>query len=333
MTQAPGLARIDVVATRRVAEGLFTRLRHVWPSASEVRVPRQRPDETRLETTSTERRWIACRDRDEEVLAYARRVKALQPADASTSALVYRRPLPYLYAAQFVLGAAGIPFQSSGTLPLAAEPWAAGLDLLMDAALSGFTRATLVTLLRSPHVLVRRADGAPVEASDVAAFDVWLARQRYLGTLDHLDHLLSQPAAPAPSGVEGRPERSRGRLPSSRYVEEWRQEQAARAVGDGGAAVARAAHAAPVRGGRCRRTSVRCATPGGPANACHWTAMRRRAAHAVRVPPWTCCWRNSNTRSAGTIRRPCRLATRASSFVGGSRTAPSRCRPTTRVST
>ncbi len=233
LTQAPGLARIDVVATRRVAEGLFTRLRHVWPSASEVRVPRQRPGETRLETTSTERRWIACRDRDEEVLAYARRVKALQPVDASTSALVYRRPLPYLYAAQFVLGAAGIPFQSSGTLPLAAEPWAAGLDLLMDAVLSGFTRATLVTLLRSPHVLVRRADGARVEASDVAAFDVWLARQRYLGTLDHLDHLLSQPAAPAPSGVEGHaPSGAEGRLPSSRYVEEWRQERAARAVGE-----------------------------------------------------------------------------------------------------
>jgi CRISPR/Cas system-associated exonuclease Cas4 (RecB family) len=231
IAQAPGLARLDVVATRRVAQALFTRLRQVWPTATEVRVPRQRPGETRLETTSTERRWIACRDRDEEVLAYARRVKALQPDDASTSALVYRRPLPYLYPAQFVLGAAGIPFQSSGTLPLAAEPWAAGLDLLMDVALSGFTRATIVTLLRSPHVEVRRADGARVEAPDVAAFDAWLARQRYLGTLDHLDTLLARPAAPAPRGVVAPAPGVVGLAPS-RHVEQWRQEQIARAVAE-----------------------------------------------------------------------------------------------------
>ncbi len=189
IADAPGVERIDVVATRRVAESLFPRLRRVWTTATDVLVPRQRPGETRLETTSDNRPWIACRDRDDEVLAFARRLKVLQPTDASTIALVYRRPLPYIYAAQFVLDAAGIPYQASGTLPLAAEPWAASLDLLMDAVLSGFTRTALVTLLRSPHVLVRHTDGRPVVASDVAAFDRWLARHRYLGTLDHLEQL------------------------------------------------------------------------------------------------------------------------------------------------
>jgi CRISPR/Cas system-associated exonuclease Cas4 (RecB family) len=231
LAQATGVARIDVVATRGVAETMFVRLRRVWPSATDVRIPRQRPSDTRLEISTSERRWIACRDRDEEVLAYARRVKARQPDDASTSALVYRRPLPYLYAAQFVLGAAGIPYQSSGTLPLAAEPWAAGLDLLMDAALSGFTRASLVTLLRSPHVLVKRPDGTPVGSADVAAFDAWLARQRYLGTLGHLDDLLAQPSSPAPSGASERLTALHAHTATSRYVDEWRQEQAARAVG------------------------------------------------------------------------------------------------------
>jgi CRISPR/Cas system-associated exonuclease Cas4 (RecB family) len=222
--QAPGLLRLDVVATRRLAEAMFTRLRRTWPDAADVRVPRQRPGETCLEITTPERRWIACRDRDEEILACARRLKSLQLEAVSTAALVYRRPLPYLYAAQHQFGAAGIPFQTSATLPLAAEPWAASLDLLMDAALSGFTRAALVTLLRSPHVQIHRPDGSPVDADDVAAFDAWLARQRYLGTLDHLDRLLASPA-PAPPSL--------GSAGGTRAADEWRQELAARGVAAG----------------------------------------------------------------------------------------------------
>ena len=119
------------------------------------------------------------------MLAFARRVKTLDPADASRSALVYTRPLPYLYAAQQVLQSAGVPFQSSAALPLAAEPGAASLDLLMDVALSGDTRAALIVLLRSPHVQVLRSDGTVVDAAATAALDRWLAEQRYLGTLDH----------------------------------------------------------------------------------------------------------------------------------------------------
>lgn len=222
LAAAPGVARLDIVATHRTADGCFERLARLWPAALDVRIARQRPAETVLEVTSVERRWIACRDREEEVLACARRIKALAPADASSHAIVYRRPLPYLYAAQAVLDASGISYQSSGTLPLAAEPWAAGLDLLMDAALSGFTRASLVTLLRSPHVALGRDDGTIVGAADVAAFDAWLARQRYLGTLAHLDHLLAQPApSPPHEGADG----------AGRYAQEWREDRAARSVG------------------------------------------------------------------------------------------------------
>ena len=221
LSRASGLRRLDVVATRRIGDDLFARLRRLWPDAATVRAPALRPHTTRLETTSADRRWIGCRDRDEEVLSYARRVKALRPADPSVTALVYRRPLPYLYAAQFLLESAGIPYQSAGTLPLAAEPWAAGLDLLMDAALAGFTRAALVTVLRSPHVLVRREDGLLVQAADIAAFDAWLARHRYLGSLDHLDHLRTLPAAAPPREGTGA---------ATRHAEEWRQDQAARAV-------------------------------------------------------------------------------------------------------
>ncbi len=227
LSQAPGLERLDVVATRRLAESLYVRLRRGWPAAIDVRIPSQRASGTRLEVSSPERRWIACRDRDEEVLAYARRVKSLAPDTASSSALVYRRPLPYLYVAQYALEAAGIPFQTSGTLPLAAEPGAATLDLLMDAALSGFTRAALVTLLRSPHVQVRGADGVGVAAADIAAFDTWLARQRYLGTLEHLDQLIVRGAAAARDEATALAHGGGGRR-----AEERRQEGVARAVAE-----------------------------------------------------------------------------------------------------
>src|SRR5690349_15813259 len=58
LADAPGLRRLDIVATRRVGEDLFARLRHLWADAVEVRVPRQRPAATRLEVTSGDRRWI-----------------------------------------------------------------------------------------------------------------------------------------------------------------------------------------------------------------------------------------------------------------------------------
>jgi hypothetical protein len=221
LAEARGLVRVDVIATSRVAEGLFPRLGRAWSGVREVRISRQRPVTTQLEVTSPERRVIVCRDRDEEVLAYARRVKAAWAGDPAKSALVFRRPLPYLYAAQWALDAAGIPYQSSGTLPLAAEPWAASLDLLMDVVLSGFTRASLVSLLRSPHVVVLLPDGRPVGPADIAAFDRWLATRRYLGTLSQYDVLLAlPPAAPRPDGAGT----------TGRRAAEWRRDESGRAV-------------------------------------------------------------------------------------------------------
>ena len=46
---------------------------------------------------------------------------------------------------------AGIPYQMSDALPLAAEPTAAALDLVFDTVAAASRAATLVALLRSPH--------------------------------------------------------------------------------------------------------------------------------------------------------------------------------------
>ncbi|BCS35473.1 hypothetical protein TBR22_A47000 [Luteitalea sp. TBR-22] len=259
LSAAPGIARLDVVATRRMATPLFARLRGRWPGAIDVRVGPQRPPSTRLEVGTPDRRWLACRDRDEEVIAYARRVKARQPMPPHASALVYRRPLPYLYAAQQLLRAAGIPYQSSGTLPLAAEPWAAGLDLLMDAALSGLTRASIVTLLRSPHVRITREDGVAVDGPGIAALDAWLAQGRFLGTLGHLDALIARPPSPTPpDGADG----------TSRHAAQWRQERAGRAV------------AVAIRPWLARLVPLQGVAPG----ADHVRALREAWAACERIP-------------------------------------------------
>ncbi len=102
--------------------------------------------------------WWTLRDREEELVAIARQLKADRRRGESVAldrtAIVYKHPLPYLYAASEIFRDAGIPYRMSDTLPLAAEPTSAALDLILDAVSSRFSRATLIALLRSPHFRV-----------------------------------------------------------------------------------------------------------------------------------------------------------------------------------
>ena len=101
------------------------------------------------------------RDREEELIAVARRVMAdrYDPASLARVAVVFKRPLPYLYLAREVFGGSGIPYQAFDALPLAAEPFAAALDLVFEFVESGFTRHALVALLRSPHFVFEHSPG------------------------------------------------------------------------------------------------------------------------------------------------------------------------------
>ena len=121
-------------------------------------------------------------------------------------ALVVARPLPYLYLAREVFSGAGIPYEALDTLPLAAEPYAAAVDVVLEAVSANFTRRSMMALLRSPHFRFQ-ADGADVDRASMAALDIAMAEQRYLGGLDRLRALVDtwtgaeRPAARAALGI------------------------------------------------------------------------------------------------------------------------------------
>jgi RecB family exonuclease len=226
LTRVQGLAAIDLVCTEAMlASGLRERLHHALPGLEEV--------EARIGGTSRPVLQVPVdgagpgggvflsRDREDELTAVARRIKADRRRGDATplnhKALVVRQPLPYLYLAREVLDAAGIPFEALDTLPLAAEPYAAAVDVVLDSVSSAFTRRSLVALLSSPHFRFdaesteaadRRSALAPVgveipsapaveptpnrgevNARAIQALDVALAEARYLGSLDRLESL------------------------------------------------------------------------------------------------------------------------------------------------
>jgi RecB family exonuclease len=207
LSTLPDLQRIDVVATEGLlASGWIERLHSALPGIEDSvpgvagvpgvpGVPRghhaaQEGQAPVLEVPALDGPPVfVSRDREEELCEVARRVKADRRACDGTPlhrrALVVRRPLPYLYLARTVFGGAGIPFEAVDTLPLAAEPYAAALDLVLEFVISGFARQASVALLRSPHFDFGAAGPAP-SASAVEALDRALADARYLGGLDRL---------------------------------------------------------------------------------------------------------------------------------------------------
>ncbi len=185
LARLPGLGHLDVVATEtRLASGWLERLHAELPGIDEQAVPAGLSGRPVCLVPNPDAWVFTSRDREEELAAFARRLKAERRggrlgAEARV-AVVVRRPLPYLYLAHDVLGRAGIPYETRDTLPLAAEPFAAALDLVFEWAGSGFTRASTLALLRSPHF--RFVDeGAPLDGGALVALDRALADARYLG--------------------------------------------------------------------------------------------------------------------------------------------------------
>ena len=207
LARAPGIAHLDVLVTDRVLAGaLHERLHGLLPGIQEVRFEARSAGSEPIVVVPTAAAVVyVARDREEEVATFARRVKAaFRDGDLSSldrAALIVHQPLPYIYLARGVLGSAGLPCQHFDTLPLAAEPYAAALDLVLTFVSSGFARVPGIQLLRSPHFSLRDSNGAGVSASDVNALDRALTEAGYVGELEALDRLLEAWSAPESSRV------------------------------------------------------------------------------------------------------------------------------------
>jgi RecB family exonuclease len=202
LTRVAGLARLEVVATNtELAAGLLERLRRWLPEHEET--ASAPPDTSRAPrlvapADGDALHWRA-RDREEELASVARQVKRdhrRQPhVPLSRRAVVFKRPLPYVYLARQVFSSAGVPFQTFDALPLAAEPYAAALDLVFDAVDSSFARSALVGLLRSPLFSFRGGD-RPLTSDALAQFDRRLSEARYLADPDALTRFASEWTTP-----------------------------------------------------------------------------------------------------------------------------------------
>jgi RecB family exonuclease len=204
LTRIPGLARLDVVLTERVlAGGHHERVHERLPGIEEARSPSDARPAPALEVVGG-RVLRTARDREEEIADFARWVRRLRTSSRDMRldrvALVVRRPLPYVYLAREVLRSARVPCQMFDALPLASEPYAAALDLVMDVVTGQFGRTSTVALLRSPHFRWGADDA--LSAAEIGALDRGLSEAGYLGGQSMLERIV-QAWRVSPSRVHG----------------------------------------------------------------------------------------------------------------------------------
>jgi RecB family exonuclease len=194
LARLPGLEALDVVVTDRMLAGPFhERIHQVLPGIEEVRTGEAASTGPAIVVSAEGGRVLTARDREEELNGFARRVKTQVRTGALTglerAALVVRQPLPYVYLARETFRSAGLPCQMFDALPLAGEPYAAFIDLVLSAVTGGFARTPAVALLRSPHLRVE-VHGVPVTPRQIDALDRALAEGGYLGEVAALERLL-----------------------------------------------------------------------------------------------------------------------------------------------
>ena len=192
LTRIPGLEELDVVATSGLLGSGFEQRIHDWlPGLDTVDASSLGLRASLVPTIVAPTReegvpvWIH-RDREEELVAVARRA-ANDRDRADYTAVVFARPLPYLYLAHEVFRNAGIAHQAVDRVPLAAEPAAAALDLVIEFVSSGFTRTSALALLRSPQLSI----GAGLSRQAMAGLDRALHEKQYLGDIERLRGFVS----------------------------------------------------------------------------------------------------------------------------------------------
>ena len=200
LARLPRLERIIVIATDGVLDsGFRERLDDLLPGLTESRVQSDggRPAAVVVPDSSADRPYFVWRDREEELRGIARQVRRGVAVDGrlpAAAAVVVQRPLPYLYLAPSAFDAAAQPVCPGDALPLAVEPYAAAVDLVLGFAASGFDRGPTVELLRSPHFRFE-TDEPPPAAGAVRALDRALSQMRFSGGLDLLSSYAAEWAA------------------------------------------------------------------------------------------------------------------------------------------
>jgi RecB family exonuclease len=219
MTRLPDVQVIDIVATEAMLDtGLFERLHDllpglVWGQTPTSSTEHPEPNREFLEhfdtprllvpvgPTHTERRlgsdpkpYFVSRDREEELRDLLRRIRTVQRDDHTRVPLgrigvVFDRPLPYIYLAREVFAQGHVPFDARDALPLAAEPFAAAVDLVLSCAAAQFSRQALIALLVSPHLRFTTGEGHEIDRLDVAALDAALEESDHRGDADRLEAL------------------------------------------------------------------------------------------------------------------------------------------------
>lgn len=213
LARMPGVERLDIIATEQIlAAGFHQRIHDALPGIEEEQIgsPAAMPVLACPERAAGGEpvRWFLCRDREEELVEVARMLKRRGRTDGQAlalerTAIVFQRPLPYLYLARQVFADAQVPYQALDSLPLAAEPFAAALDLVFTFLLSEGSRTALVELLASPHWTFDRVSRRDLTAADAVLCDV-----KYLGGWDRLSSLAAE--AEAAGTVGDTSERKRG---------------------------------------------------------------------------------------------------------------------------
>jgi RecB family exonuclease len=199
LARLPGLQQLDVIATHEeLAAGFHERLVELLPGievedAPEQKIPAPILIAPPLKGAAEPSLYFTARDREEELFEVARMLKT-RGGDPGRFAVVFQRPLPYLYLARQVFPACAIGYEASDALPLAAEPFAAALDTVFSCIVSDFTRGSLIDLLQLPHFGFD-AGGRPLSSRAVASLNRLLREAKYLGDRAQLERVREHPRA------------------------------------------------------------------------------------------------------------------------------------------
>lgn len=202
------LSNLHIVMTDEAHDaGFRARVEQELPGIEEARAPDlpRSPVLVATAAAASDTRGVpvhVSRDREEELRDVARHVRAGATGPdrvlAGTTAIVFHRPLPYLYLAQQVLTDARVPYQAFDALPLAAEPYAALLDQALAVSRTDGARHAVMALLRSPLASFA-PDGVRVTAGDVQDLDRLLVECRAVGGAETFEAEVAAWAGPARS--------------------------------------------------------------------------------------------------------------------------------------